>query len=201
MADQTVNLVEGVGNAVSVKDVSLRIRTVATGNTGSGTDTLRVYASDTPSGGAPMLVISNPETPFGRAGLHTGDKLSLHPKMPALEIAALERGRFFVAHTPTDAKARREGKPWANATWLFFLEPIDERRSRLISRYRCATSDDIATRLSFGATVMEPIGFAMDRRMLLGVKGRVEGAAAKRRPSRSFARRSGASRVSAKQRG
>ena len=145
--------------------------------------------------------VRNAESIHSDWAIHTGDKLSLHPKMPALEIAALERGRFFVAHTPTDAKARREGKPWANATWLFFLEPIDERRSRLISRYRCATSDDIATRLSFGATVMEPIGFAMDRRMLLGVKGRVEGAAAKRRPSRSFARRSGASRVSAKQRG
>ncbi len=145
--------------------------------------------------------VRNAESIHSDWAIHTGDTLRLHPKMPALEIAALERGRFFVAHTPMDANAQREGKPWADATWLFFLEPIGDRRSRLISRYRCATSDDIATRLSFGAAVMEPVGFAMDRRMLLGVKGRVEGAAAKRRSSRSFARRSGASRVSAKQRG
>jgi hypothetical protein len=81
------------------------------------------------------------------------------------------------------------------------LEPLGERRSRLISRYRCATSEDIATRLSFGAAVMEPVGFAMDRRMLLGVKGRVETATTKRHSARSFARRTGAGRAIAKQRG
>ena len=142
--------------------------------------------------------VRNAESIHANWAIHAGDELKLHPKMPALEIAALEQGRFFVAHTPKDGKARQEGKPWADATWLFLLEPLGERRSRLVSRYRCATSDDIATRLSFGAAVMEPIGFAMDRRMLLGVKDRVESAAVKRRSSRSFARRNGTSRPSAK---
>ena len=32
----------------------------------------------------------------------------------------------------------------------------------------------LATRLAFGPTFVEPIGFAMDRRMLLGVKERAE---------------------------
>ena len=89
-----------------------------------------------------------------------------------------------------DASARADGKPWAEATWLFLVEPLGESRSRLVSRYRCATSDDLATRLGFGAGVLEPIGFAMDRRMLLGVKARVESASTKR-SSRSFARRNG----------
>jgi hypothetical protein len=44
--DQAVNLVEGLGDAVSLKDVSLRLRSLASATTGSGTDTLRVYLSD-----------------------------------------------------------------------------------------------------------------------------------------------------------
>ena len=46
-------------------------------------------------------------------------------------------------------------------------------RCRFISRYRTATSEDLATRLAYGVAI-GPIGFAMDRRMLLGVKERAE---------------------------
>jgi hypothetical protein len=73
-----------------------------------------------------------------------GDELRLHPKM----------------------RARAAGKRWAAATWMFSVEPLGPHRSRLISRYRCATSDDLASRLALGPTLIEPIGFAMDRRML-----------------------------------
>lgn len=60
-------------------------------------------------------------------------------------------------------------------TWLFSVEPLDEgRRTRFISRYRVDYSDELATRISFGPVLIEPVGFAMDRRMLLGVKERVE---------------------------
>jgi hypothetical protein len=44
----------------------------------------------------------------------------------------------------------------------------------LISRYRASSSDDLATRLGFGPALLEPVGFAMDRRMLLGIKARCE---------------------------
>jgi hypothetical protein len=60
------------------------------------------------------------------------------------------------------------------ATWLFLVEPLGPGRFRFISRYRANGSDDVATRLSFGPTFIEPVGFAMDRRMLLGVKERAE---------------------------
>jgi hypothetical protein len=100
--------------------------------------------------------------------------LRLHPELPALPIAHLEPGRCFVAHGAADAKARAQGKPWVDVSWLFLVEPLGPARCRLISRYRCASSEDLATRLSFGATFMEPIGFAMDRRLLLGVKARAE---------------------------
>jgi hypothetical protein len=66
---------------------------------------------------------------------------------------------------------------WVEVTWLFLVEPLGQERCRVISRYRCATSDDFATRLQFGPTLVEPVSFAMDRRMLQGIKARAERAA------------------------
>jgi hypothetical protein len=102
-----------------------------------------------------------------------GDGLRLHPEMPAIPVVEVEGGRYWLAHGAPDPAARAEGKPWVDTTWLFFLEPLGPNRCRFISRYRTATSEDLATRLAFGAAI-EPIGFAMDRRMLLGVKERAE---------------------------
>lgn len=117
-----------------------------------------------------------------------GDLVRLHPKAPPLRVARCERGSFFVLHAPADTEARAAGKPWAEVSWLFYLEPLGTGRCRLVSRYRCATSDDLATRMRFGPTFIEPVGFAMDRRMLLGVKSRAE-VARTRKPLRSLTRR------------
>jgi hypothetical protein len=105
-----------------------------------------------------------------------GDGLSLHPKMPPLRVVQVVPGRCFVAHGQADAVARAEGRPWVEVTWLFLVEPLGAGRSRFISRYRATSSRDLATRLQFGPGVVEPIGHHMDRRMLLGVKERAEGA-------------------------
>lgn len=102
-----------------------------------------------------------------------GDALRLHPEM-ALEVVSLREGEHFVAHAPADPAARAAGKGWAEVSWLFFVEPLGPERCRFISRYRIDCSDDIATRIKLGPTFVEPIGFAMDRRMLMGVKERAE---------------------------
>jgi hypothetical protein len=106
--------------------------------------------------------------------LGLGDELKLHPQAPPLRITRIEPGRYFVAHAPLDEQARAAGKPWATVTWLFQLEPLPSGHCKLITRYRVACSSDIATRLALGPTLLEPIGFAMDRRMLLGIKQRAE---------------------------
>jgi hypothetical protein len=107
-----------------------------------------------------------------------GDGLRLHPNLPPLSVVSLERGRYFVAHAPADAAARAAGQLWIEASWLFYVEPIGESRCRFVSRYRAACSEDRATRLAFGPTFLEPIAAEMDRRMLLGVRERVERARA-----------------------
>jgi hypothetical protein len=106
--------------------------------------------------------------------LGLGDQLLLHPKAPPLTIAHCERGHYFVAHAPLDETARAAGRPWATSSWLFRLEPYESSSCRLISRFRVACSPDLSTRLSLGPTLLEPIGFAMDRRMLRGIKARAE---------------------------
>jgi hypothetical protein len=103
-----------------------------------------------------------------------GDLLRLHPAAPPLPIVACDPGRYFLAHAGRDPSTAEHGGPWVEATWLFFLEPLGPRRCRLVSRYRCATSDDLETVLKYGPTLMEPIGFAMDRGMLRGIKDRCE---------------------------
>ncbi|WP_217913870.1 hypothetical protein [Miltoncostaea marina] len=99
-----------------------------------------------------------------------GDGLLLHPRVPPLRIVEVRRGRHVVAHGPADEAARRAGRPWVEVSWLFLVEPLGPGRSRAVSRYRCATSDDRATRLRFGPALVEPIGSVMDRRMLLGLR-------------------------------
>jgi hypothetical protein len=106
---------------------------------------------------------------------HTaGSALCLHPHMPSLPITELVPNHHMLVFAPADPRARAAGKSWAEVSWLFYLETLGHRRCRLISRYRCATSDDLVTQLQFGEATLEPIGFAMDRRMLIGVKQRSE---------------------------
>jgi hypothetical protein len=93
-----------------------------------------------------------------------GDTLRLHPEIPGLPIVEVEPGRWLLAQTQDGMRA----------SWLFFVEPLDDgRRARLVSRYRCGTATDLATRVAY-ATVIEPIGYVMDRQMLRGVKARAE---------------------------
>jgi len=121
--------------------------------------------------------VRNAETIHPEWEAKLGDALYVHPRMPPLKIAALERGRWYVAHGAPDLAARAAGKPWVSVSWLFAIEPLAAARCRVISRYRAAHSQDLQTRLSFGASLLRPIGFAMDRRMLLGIRERAERAA------------------------
>ena len=117
--------------------------------------------------------VRNAESVHPEWEVKVGDGLRLHPDMPPLAVVEVERGRYWLAFGAADPAARAAGRSWAEASWLFFLEPIGLARCRFISRYRAATSTDLATTLAYGVAI-EPIGFAMDRRMLIGVKERVE---------------------------
>jgi hypothetical protein len=118
--------------------------------------------------------LRNAETIHPQWAIRENGAVLLHPDMPALRVAAIVPGKWFVAEAPLDDGARAAGKPWAAVSWLFLVEPLGAERCRVISRYRCACSEDLRTRLQLGPTLVEPIGFAMDRRMLMGIKERAE---------------------------
>jgi len=117
--------------------------------------------------------VKNAERVHPEWEVKVGDGLKLHPEMPPVPVVEVERGRHWLAFVPADPAAKMAGKGWVETSWLFLLEPLGASRCRFISRYRSATSDDLAMKLAYGVTI-EPIGFAMDRRMLLGVKERAE---------------------------
>mgnify|MGYP000976189267 CR=1 FL=1 len=97
-----------------------------------------------------------------------GDTLRLHPRMPPLRVEQIEAGRWFVVASPADSP---DG---TRVSWLFLVEPLGPGRSRFLSRYRIRHPSTPVGRLTLGPTLIEPIGFMMDRRMLLGVKARAE---------------------------
>ena len=117
-----------------------------------------------------------------------GGELRLHPKAPPLRIVTVQPGRALVTYlapVPAMSSTRQAESPhpggparkkdrWMTASWLFLVEPAGPGRCRVISRYRCDTSHDLPSRLQFGPAIIEPVSFAMDRRMLIGIKQRAE---------------------------
>lgn len=78
------------------------------------------------------------------------------------------------AESPSPAGPTRKKAHWMTASWLFLVEPAGPGRCRVISRYRCDTSQDLSSRLQFGPAVIEPVSLAMERRMLISIKQRAE---------------------------
>lgn len=109
-----------------------------------------------------------------------GDALKLHPSMEGMSVVDVEPGRWFVVRARFDPRTGtwpvHGGRPerFVELSWLFFLEPLEGGRSRFISRFRSDYSRDLGTRLTYGPTMTESVGFVMDRKMLLGLKARVE---------------------------
>jgi hypothetical protein len=68
-----------------------------------------------------------------------------------------------------------DGFQW---TWQFGLYPVNEQRTRLVSRNRADFPRSVGSRLFM--CVLEPAAFIMTRRMLLGLKRRAEVARTRR---------------------
>jgi hypothetical protein len=65
--------------------------------------------------------------------------------------------------------------PTPNGTWSFFLEPIGQAETRLLTRGLGGNSSQAVLQRPFERFIMAPIHFVMERRMLLGIKERAEG--------------------------
>jgi hypothetical protein len=94
--------------------------------------------------------------------LVVGDKIPLG-RGPAWPVAATEPRRALVLDMRNIG-----GIDWV---WQFGLYPVDEKRTQLVSRSRVRAQTLWARLFTFA---IEPAGFLMTRRMLLGLKQRAE---------------------------
>lgn len=94
--------------------------------------------------------------------LAVGDKISLGPR-EVLTVTAVDPNRALVLSYAA------HGFEWV---WQFGLYPVDEQRTRLVTRGTERFTKTVSTWLFM--RVMEPAAFIMTRRMLLGVKERAE---------------------------
>lgn len=94
--------------------------------------------------------------------LSVGDEIRLGPR-EQLTVTAVEPCRALVLSYSA------HGFDWV---WQFGLFPLDENRTRLVTRGTERFTNSVGTWLFM--RVMEPAAFIMTRRMLLGVKQRAE---------------------------
>jgi hypothetical protein len=113
--------------------------------------------------------------------LVVGDVVRMHPKATPYRVAAIEPGRALVLQIRVDTQTGNTfeltdtipGK-YLNQSWVFFLVEVDGGTTRLISRSRNDWNRSLTNALVFG--IVGPISLVMDRKMLLGIKQRVEAA-------------------------
>ena len=115
--------------------------------------------------------------------LKAGDGIRIHPRMPAIPVVTVEPGRVIVLHSDTRAgpfgaessAGTMKLKPgdYMATTWVFFLERVDADTTRLIERFRLDSNPKLVFTLA-NRCLLEPASFIMERKMLLGIKQRVE---------------------------
>lgn len=113
--------------------------------------------------------------------LQVGDGIRLHPNMPPLPIVDLEPNRYILLHGCENTDTHRPfdvmqafPEHYLNVTWLFYIHPESDGTSRLISKFQIDYHFSLLNWLCFGPLLVEPVSYVMDRKMLLGIKTRVE---------------------------
>jgi len=100
------------------------------------------------------------------------DKVYLHPKAPPLSVRSIRRYYWFVLHGGNlVGPAQPAGNEiTANLTWTFYLLKIDNTTTKLITRGRYAYGPGFVNALIYGPSIIEPIAFVMEKKMLQGIK-------------------------------
>ena len=108
-----------------------------------------------------------------------GDLIPFGPDS-AYPLAVYEPGSAMVIENCDNLNRKtsydpEQGHPenFLHLSWLWFVESIDGERSRFISRNRLNFKSSLKNRITIGL-LAEPIVFAMDRKMCLGIKKRAE---------------------------
>ena len=108
-----------------------------------------------------------------------GDLVAFGPK-ESYPIVYCEPGKGMAIENWFDLDTNKTFDPGTSSptnimhlSWLWYIEAIDEKTSRFISRNRVTYTPTVKTNFIF-RILLEPIVFAMDRKMCLGIKKRAE---------------------------
>jgi hypothetical protein len=99
--------------------------------------------------------------------LTIGDKIRLGPDgFPYYVVGAIETGQTLILTSPPEDDIMA-------STWVFHLVAIKPNRTRLLARNRLAYEPSGMNTLIW-RVITDPTFFVMERRMLIGIKDRVE---------------------------
>ncbi len=114
--------------------------------------------------------------------LAVGDSVEIGPGM-GYTVAAIEPDRALVLHIRMDMRTWRSFDPaetmpdrYLDSSWVWFLDAVDERTTRLIVRIQQDYNPSLLNALMMRGLI-EPGSFVMERKTLLGIKQRAEAAA------------------------
>lgn len=94
-----------------------------------------------------------------------GDGLRMHPRAPDMPVVVLQHGRAIAYGGKVDENTA--------SIWAFYLRESDNG-TRLISRWAFDYEPRFTNKLIYNF-IIEPIASVMQRKMLMGIKQRVEG--------------------------
>ena len=112
--------------------------------------------------------------------LEVDDDIVMHPTMGSpYKVAAIEPEHILVLLLRVDTKTGNTfeltdetPEKYQNSSWVLFLDERDDGTTRLISRSRNDWNDSLGNTIFFG--IFGNFTLEMDRKMLLGIKERVE---------------------------
>jgi len=90
----------------------------------------------------------------------------------ALVLGGELRGGVGSSGSPFDLRDKNP-ESYMTCSWVFFLQPVNGKATRLIERFRLDWSEGWKDTLANRA-ILEPVSFIMERKMLLGIKRRAE---------------------------
>ena len=107
--------------------------------------------------------------------------VSLASGMPPMSVALHEEGHYFFLHTCMDMTTMEVFDPKQdsypekvmNLGWGFYLKEIGENQTRFLSRWLTDYDPALINKIAINI-FLEPIGFVMGRKMLIGTKQRAE---------------------------
>jgi len=106
--------------------------------------------------------------------------VSLAPDM-SMDVVLYEEGHYFFLHSTMDMTTMEVVDPkqdsfpekFMNIGWGFYLKKIGENQTRFLSRWLTDYSPSLINKIAVNL-FLEPIGFVMGRKMLIGTKQRAE---------------------------